>query len=736
MLFIDVPFEPLEPYFVQAKDLICSNYTVLAYALCFLIIVKLCFYKRTVNCWFCSTNSVVNYAHRNSWTCGNCDQYNGFTKTGDYNIKIPAMHNEHENSNGSAAFGAQEYNECPWAVPPRTEFCKKCSRNQLLKVKQISKFKSISVENYDDEFKDFSDKLEDLYALCKVCEQNVSRHVKTQDTIIRGNLKNLNLQKFFSSSTSRLSPSGKQGRNTEKSSPFAPGILQQNTTLLQIFASVLHAGSSLAIISPKMFPISSVTTVLPQSVRNYTSYFNRTLVVSGVLLCLFSSITLRKTKVNRTWNHVCALLWIILALTSFVQFKTTWKLAHYYLLSYKEQLPWINGYIDDAIFTATLAGVTRSLVYSSVIAVFELFLVLSSVKGHMSTRVVSRKPGPKLQKFNYKSPKRSFALKQSKAICEYTDDSCFSDNSSIYSEAGSSVVKHAHISSNLPGTLHALNINDPKGGSQSLFKHPMSSSQENISNSVYATPPPSRSTSMVALDEHVTGNHFQSPTANSRCNQLQGGRSQAMTAQRQYHRTNTASGYFRRPNSNFRTSALNSSPYSMQMNSRIHQRPQQNQQLIARSKFNHSVVSRDGAAMRSTVSKRSPPPPPPNMISRGPGGSGGSGGWENRLDGDVTMNDSVSQIGMSNASEDELLATPQAFRYRTPASNVNLNSSSPKSMVTSFTSMTSQSVRRVENSRFCKWFLAFCVLLNVILVLLVAWEMKKLRESQQMINKT
>lgn len=32
----------------------------------------------TVNCWFCSQDTVVPYGNRNCWDCPHCEQYNGF----------------------------------------------------------------------------------------------------------------------------------------------------------------------------------------------------------------------------------------------------------------------------------------------------------------------------------------------------------------------------------------------------------------------------------------------------------------------------------------------------------------------------------------------------------------------------------------------------------------------------------------------------------------------------------
>lgn len=36
--------------------------------------------KSKVTCWFCSEESSVFFMSKNSWTCQQCDQYNGFKK--------------------------------------------------------------------------------------------------------------------------------------------------------------------------------------------------------------------------------------------------------------------------------------------------------------------------------------------------------------------------------------------------------------------------------------------------------------------------------------------------------------------------------------------------------------------------------------------------------------------------------------------------------------------------------
>ena len=52
--------------------------------------------KSKVSCWFCNKTSMVFMMYKNSWTCEECNQYNGFNKDGDYNKPIPEMQKENK----------------------------------------------------------------------------------------------------------------------------------------------------------------------------------------------------------------------------------------------------------------------------------------------------------------------------------------------------------------------------------------------------------------------------------------------------------------------------------------------------------------------------------------------------------------------------------------------------------------------------------------------------------------
>lgn len=114
-----------------------------------------------VNCWFCSENTVVKYANRNSWTCRrwenllyesdkhrfpyfnlafflfySCGQYNGFSPDGDYNREIPEQ--RVASKNGPAQYAdVRNVNSKDFKVT--NGLCRNCNLNQELKILQVSK---------------------------------------------------------------------------------------------------------------------------------------------------------------------------------------------------------------------------------------------------------------------------------------------------------------------------------------------------------------------------------------------------------------------------------------------------------------------------------------------------------------------------------------------------------------------------------------------------------------------
>ncbi|XP_026757630.2 uncharacterized protein LOC113517226 [Galleria mellonella] len=133
--------------------------------LCSILVFKLLYKLKSavpwrVNCWFCNNNFWIKYLHRNSWTCPNCDQYNGFTKDGDYNKPIITTNEQ--------TFSTPKVFQ---KSPPKNGLCKMCNINQQLKVAQLASFVPINEKKYDEEIDTYRAQLDKAYKLCSPCKR-------------------------------------------------------------------------------------------------------------------------------------------------------------------------------------------------------------------------------------------------------------------------------------------------------------------------------------------------------------------------------------------------------------------------------------------------------------------------------------------------------------------------------------------------------------------------------------
>ncbi|CAB3221448.1 unnamed protein product [Arctia plantaginis] len=131
-----------------------------------------------VNCWFCNNNFWIKYPDRNSWTCRICEQYNGFTKDGDYNKPIPAF--------------TEKTNQTPkvfQSSPPKNGLCRMCNVNQQLKVTQLANFVPMNEKNYDEEIESYRLQLEKAYKLCSPCKKVLQvKLYKEKETLLGSKL--------------------------------------------------------------------------------------------------------------------------------------------------------------------------------------------------------------------------------------------------------------------------------------------------------------------------------------------------------------------------------------------------------------------------------------------------------------------------------------------------------------------------------------------------------------------
>lgn len=117
-------------------------------------------FKTNVNCWFCNQDAKVPYLEANSWYCPSCEQYNGFSKDGDYNRVIseqfensrlpnvagsfrPSGHNSRNSSNNSSRFSGQN------------GLCESCNEMQRIKIERLAQFQPKFEWRFDTELKQF-----------------------------------------------------------------------------------------------------------------------------------------------------------------------------------------------------------------------------------------------------------------------------------------------------------------------------------------------------------------------------------------------------------------------------------------------------------------------------------------------------------------------------------------------------------------------------------------------------
>lgn len=129
-----------------------------------------------VNCWFCNHNFWLPFPQRNSWNCPGCEQYNGFTKDGDYNR--PLIFKKKEVFTRSPKY----FNR----APASNGMCRMCNINQQLKVAQLANFVPMNENNYDNEVDLYRLQLEKAYKLCSSCKNMVKSKLHNEKANLLG----------------------------------------------------------------------------------------------------------------------------------------------------------------------------------------------------------------------------------------------------------------------------------------------------------------------------------------------------------------------------------------------------------------------------------------------------------------------------------------------------------------------------------------------------------------------
>ncbi|XP_045785639.1 transmembrane protein 201 [Maniola jurtina] len=189
--------------------------------LCALLLWKLISSLRSslpwrVNCWFCNSNIWVKYIDSNCWTCPKCDQYNGFTKDGDYNRVLCA--NIEQVSNSPKLFQRS---------PSKNGLCRMCNINQQLKVTQLANFVPMNEKKYYEEIDSYRTQLEKAYKLCSPCEKFLQKKLHKEKVSLLGS-------KLLETRTS-----DKNHEKIQKQSKLVKNVINSTSRLIAIILLVL-----------------------------------------------------------------------------------------------------------------------------------------------------------------------------------------------------------------------------------------------------------------------------------------------------------------------------------------------------------------------------------------------------------------------------------------------------------------------------------------------------------------
>lgn len=164
-------------YTVKMESVLIAIITVLCATLVLNLIYKLRLaLPWRVNCWFCNQNFWMKFIVRNSWICPSCEQYNGFTKDGDYNKPVTGVLND------SAIKSPKVFQRSP----PKNGLCKMCNVNQQLKVAQLANFVPMHESNFDNEIENYKMQLEKAYKLCSPCRKVLQKKLHKEKEVLLG----------------------------------------------------------------------------------------------------------------------------------------------------------------------------------------------------------------------------------------------------------------------------------------------------------------------------------------------------------------------------------------------------------------------------------------------------------------------------------------------------------------------------------------------------------------------
>ncbi|OAD62243.1 hypothetical protein WN48_06981 [Eufriesea mexicana] len=129
-----------------------------------------------VNCWFCNNNIKIWRQQLNWWMCPYCEQYNGFSKNGDYAYNIPEQYK-------TSSHEIKRYCTISQGTinkDANNGLCKQCNVNETIKISKLSDYIPENEKSYEYGIQKFKDSLEQQYPLCAKCKTTVNNVLHKQ----------------------------------------------------------------------------------------------------------------------------------------------------------------------------------------------------------------------------------------------------------------------------------------------------------------------------------------------------------------------------------------------------------------------------------------------------------------------------------------------------------------------------------------------------------------------------
>ena len=648
------------------------------------------FGKENVNCWFCNVDSIVLHKLKNKWTCSHCHQYNGFDKHGNYNKILPEMFDEKLNTKYVAQQSLKKEND----VHPRAKLCDKCSRNQILKYKQLAQFKPIIESNFSLEVEAFERKLDRLYSLCSSCQESSRRYIKWQDTILRGRMM-----------TQRQKLEKQQNRPSLDHAVVTPIInLKRNKAIAVLFQVLMF-----------MFALSHALVVVQGCVENGVKFaifpssfyevklfsnFSGLLLTNGLALSVMI-LYLKSLPFSKSGSFYLFLWLISSALFAFEPSNDSTNYVDDLIQFYSNKAN--QQYLKSNNFGPVIVSMIRVM-----LQLFFCFVLLISCCFNIFRCVLL---SVKIENSTLQLKNQNDDVKESDVA---SDDFCPKLGEELYSDDNKSIIDDNEkndddqltvANSGLNGSLNALKLQDKQELNALFqnFKNPNDVFGVGSLPSALHTPPPSRSSSLLSLASHTSASSGIGPRLGSSYSTVHFARpSTELPFQR--FKTNSAIATWNQSSKLLKPSFRSGFRAGVNVRNNLHK------PLISPAKLNRFSKIQDSFHSQALGGRK-------NI-------------YRTDSDHDVSVFDSVSQCGdggYPELSDDEEL--PQTPTYE--KQEYNSNSSSPKSTISNITSITMKSVAEVENSRVCRWILAVCLLVNLVLVILLVLEVKEMREMEQ-----